>query len=98
MQTETGIRGGHWRSEESKMIRRTRVLILSCLLFAGGEGFAFSPDTKSFIEKHCAECHDAETKKAGLDLTALSYLPEDQSNFATWVKVHRDAAEKEGAT
>jgi hypothetical protein len=70
------------------MIRRTRVLLLSCLLFAGGDVLAFSPDTKSFIEKHCAECHDSETKKAGLDLTALSYLPEDQSNFATWVKVH----------
>src|SRR5688572_26404180 len=70
------------------MIPRTRALILSCLLFAGGELFAFSPSAKSFIEKHCAECHDAETKKAGLDLTALSYLPEDQSNFATWVKVH----------
>src|SRR5688572_18857302 len=70
------------------MMRRTQVLILSALLFAGCDVFAFPPDAKSFIEKHCAECHDAETKKAGLDLTALSYLPEDQSNFATWVKVH----------
>ena len=27
----------------------------------------------SFLQTHCAECHDAETKKAGLDLTALKF-------------------------
>ncbi|MFO1500983.1 MAG: hypothetical protein U1G07_21770 [Verrucomicrobiota bacterium] len=25
-----------------------------------------------FIEKHCAECHDAETAKGGLNLSALA--------------------------
>jgi hypothetical protein len=46
------------------------------------------PNGKAFIEKHCAECHDDVTKKAGLDLTTLPYDPEDKANFGIWVKVH----------
>jgi hypothetical protein len=54
---------------------------------------SISPAAKSFIEKHCAECHDTETKKGGLDLATLEYSPGDKANFATWVKVHdRDEA------
>ena len=26
----------------------------------------------AFIEKYCTECHDADSKKGGLDLTALN--------------------------
>ncbi len=43
--------------------------------------------TRSFLEKHCTDCHDAETKKGGLDLTALAFQPDDARNFASWVKV-----------
>lgn len=42
----------------------------------------------AFIENACSDCHDAETKKADLDLTALTYNPADAKNFALWVKVH----------
>ena len=41
----------------------------------------------SFIEKHCAECHDGDVKKGGLDLTSLSFKPEERKNFDEWVKV-----------
>jgi hypothetical protein len=40
------------------------------------------------LEKHCVECHDAETKKGGLDLTALSADLSDARAFARWVKVY----------
>jgi hypothetical protein len=43
---------------------------------------------KQFIEKHCAECHDELTRKGRLDLTSLPFKPEDEANFAAWVKVH----------
>ncbi len=37
-----------------------------------------------FIEQHCYNCHDSETKKGGLDLTSLSFesqhLGVDQSS------------------
>ncbi|MBI3882440.1 MAG: DUF1592 domain-containing protein [Verrucomicrobia bacterium] len=48
---------------------------------------AGSPD-RAFLERHCTECHDAETKKGGLDLTALKFDLRDAKIFAEWVKVH----------
>jgi hypothetical protein len=41
-----------------------------------------------FLEKHCLECHDAEDKKGGLDLTALSFNLANRTNFSTWVTIH----------
>lgn len=41
-----------------------------------------------FLADHCFECHDADTKKGGLDLTALPFKPATQTNFVTWVLVH----------
>jgi hypothetical protein len=40
-----------------------------------------------FLEKHCVECHDADTKKGGLDLTALKSDLSDAKSFDAWVKV-----------
>jgi hypothetical protein len=42
----------------------------------------------AFFEAHCYRCHDASTKKGGLDLSALKVDPADPENFARWVKVH----------
>ena len=50
--------------------------------------FAAELPTKSFLTKHCAECHDAETKKGGLDLASLPPATSSAENFARWVKVH----------
>jgi len=41
----------------------------------------------SFVEKHCVSCHDADTKKGNLDLTALQPNFGDATHFAAWVKV-----------
>ena len=43
---------------------------------------------RQFVEKNCAECHDADTKKGGLDLTALKFDPANPTNFSRWVLVH----------
>ncbi len=40
-----------------------------------------------FLEKHCVECHDADAKKGGLDLTALRSDLTDRKTFEAWVKV-----------
>ena len=40
-----------------------------------------------FLEKNCVECHDADAKKGGLDLTALKSDLTDAKSFETWVKV-----------
>ncbi|HWN95603.1 MAG TPA: DUF1592 domain-containing protein [Methylomirabilota bacterium] len=46
------------------------------------------PLTAQFIEKHCADCHDDTTRKAGLNLLDLGYHPDDSANLAIWVRVH----------
>lgn len=46
-----------------------------------------SQERNAFIEQYCADCHDHETKKGGLDLTALQWDLEKRPNFDEWVKV-----------
>ena len=74
------------------MSRRKQIQFLAALswLLAGTtlQAASIFPAAKSIIENNCADCHDATTKEAGLDLTALQFEPEDKANFGTWVKVH----------
>ena len=63
-----------------------RAIVLFLLLAAiPVRGFAAGGDIQPFLQKYCVECHDAETKKAGLDLTALKSDLTDPTNFVTWV-------------
>ena len=41
-----------------------------------------------FVDNNCLDCHDAEQKKGGLDLSALALDLRDETTFAQWVKVH----------
>ena len=43
---------------------------------------------RAFFEKHCIDCHDADTHKGNLDLTALKPDFADAGTFARWVKVY----------
>ena len=43
---------------------------------------------QAFFEKHCTDCHDADERKGGLDLTALKKDFTKAESFALWVKVH----------
>ena len=45
------------------------------------------------IEQSCIECHDDETKKGGLDLTALKFDLADGATRERWVRVF-DRVEK----
>jgi len=45
--------------------------------------------TRAFIAKHCAECHDADTREGNLDLTKLDPASLDSpAQLEAWVKVH----------
>lgn len=46
------------------------------------------PPITTFLDQHCAECHDADVKKGGLDLQSLSFDLASQANFARWQKVY----------
>jgi hypothetical protein len=61
---------------------------LSLVLAAtAGLGAAEMPEAK-FFAQHCADCHDTETRKGGLDLSRIEWKPQDADNFALWVKIH----------
>ncbi len=49
---------------------------------------ASAPETKVFLEKHCLECHDRETKKGGVDLESLKWEPGTPASHELWVKMH----------
>ena len=57
-------------------------LFLSCALCAVA---SLAAEPRAFMEKHCFECHDSETKKGGLDLTMLRY---DTAKPEKWVRLH----------
>lgn len=59
------------------------------IIFSASSLAAAQPGAE-FLEQHCYDCHDAETKKGKLDLTGLAF---DGAAAATWVKV-LDAVEK----
>lgn len=67
------------------MPRPVTTLIL--LSFVAAPLAKAEPARNAFIEQYCADCHDAETKKGGLDLTSLRWDLEKRTNFDEWVKV-----------
>ncbi len=83
-------------SQQTKQTRRRfpvtpsprHLVALSLLLLAGPLVPRARADTAEYFKAHCISCHDGETKKGGLDLTALSFEPSRPDNFARWVRVH----------
>jgi hypothetical protein len=67
------------------MFSSGRLVLLLSVLLSQIAGAIMEPG--AFIEEYCANCHDAETKKGGLDLTAFAWNLEDRNNFQQWVKV-----------
>src|SRR5947209_5997275 len=43
---------------------------------------------RDFLDAYCVSCHNAETKKGGLDLEKLSADFQEPAAFASWVKVY----------
>ena len=69
-------------------LRLTTSTFGALLLGAATLRAALPPALEPFLENNCVHCHDAETKKGGLNLDALAFQPDDPKAFAEWVKVH----------
>ncbi len=65
-----------------------RTLLIGALLGAMAVAAQGATAQAAFFARHCTECHDAETKKGNLDLTALKPDFTNPENFARWVRVH----------
>jgi hypothetical protein len=46
------------------------------------------PSCRQFLDAHCADCHDAESKKGGLDLAKLKFDLASPTNFSEWALVY----------
>jgi len=66
-----------------------------CLLVSAAPAADLAAPTRTFLETHCYDCHDAETKKGSLDLTSLAYDPANRENAAVWVTIHDRVADGE---
>ena len=53
---------------------------------------ASAAEPRVFLEKHCYECHDKETKKGGLDLESLG---SEKKQLDHWIKIHDAVADGE---
>jgi len=67
----------------SWMIALYGSLVVTPTAFSAGGG-----GVEPFLENHCVECHDADTRKGDLDLTALKFDLSQSTNFSKWVLVH----------
>src|SRR5437016_6243025 len=67
------------------MLRLARHLVSFLIVLAPVAVAA--PAASAFLDEYCADCHDSDTKKGGLDLTALPWNLEERSSFDEWVKV-----------
>ena len=65
------------------------VIVLSIVLgtSAAADAADLAGRARDFLSEHCFVCHDADTKKGGLDLTALAWKPDDARTFDRWVEV-----------
>lgn len=64
-----------------------RPLLLTWLMLPAS-GFAAHPAIQPFLDRNCMDCHDAEMKKGGLDLAALSTDAMEAGALKKWVRVY----------
>jgi len=60
-----------------------RIVPFALCAFCYGHALASIP-VAAFLEGHCVECHDADVKKGGLDLTTLTFDKLDAASLTTW--------------
>jgi hypothetical protein len=68
------------------------ILTMTVAVLVSAQGFTAED---SFLQKHCFDCHDAESRKGNLDLEGLSVDLADSENYARWVRVHDRVARGE---
>ncbi|HEY3853172.1 MAG TPA: DUF1592 domain-containing protein [Verrucomicrobiae bacterium] len=75
--------------------QRHFIAVLSAVTLLTPLANGASPSIDRFVSKNCIDCHDADSKKGDLDLTAFKFDLANTTNFSEWVKVHDRVASGE---
>ena len=70
-----------------KILFTVASVALLCFIPRGGAA-ELPAATSAFLENRCFDCHDAETKKGGLDLTAHTADFANAENFSRWARIY----------
>ena len=65
----------------------SRVLLslsLSLCLMVSAASADLTARTREFIAQYCADCHGADAKEGGLNLTELKWKPDNVENLQQW--------------
>ena len=65
---------------------RIHALLSLALFAAASQGASSPPAIQPVLEQHCVDCHDADEKKGGLDLSVLSTDASDAAAHKKWVR------------
>jgi Protein of unknown function (DUF1592)/Protein of unknown function (DUF1588)/Protein of unknown function (DUF1585)/Protein of unknown function (DUF1587)/Protein of unknown function (DUF1595)/Planctomycete cytochrome C len=71
-----------------KLQARELAGIVLGLALLSSRGETAAVPVRPFLDEYCLDCHDADMKKGGLDMTALPDALTNASTFATWVRIH----------
>jgi hypothetical protein len=82
-------RSRHPSGSRSRALRTLIAAALLCGVALAGEAWAnetLKKESTGFIEQYCADCH-YEDQSGGLDLSVLTFDPDNRDNLATWVRM-----------
>ena len=66
---------------------RLNLAIVFCTLLVAAPSKSIA-EPLAFFKTHCFQCHDANSKQSGLDLSALQRELSSGDNFLQWMKIH----------
>lgn len=70
------------------LLAATGLLLATTSLMRGAPAVPVPAEAAAFIHDHCMDCHDSDSKKGDLDLSALPFELSSQKTFDLWVKIH----------
>jgi mono/diheme cytochrome c family protein len=88
MTCDIGAAGRAWQGAVGMNAVALVAVVLAITSGEARAATALAPEVQRYFAQHCMECHDADSRRGGLDLTSLIPNYGDRDTFATWVKVY----------
>ncbi|MFO0960146.1 MAG: DUF1592 domain-containing protein [Isosphaeraceae bacterium] len=62
--------------------------LLAAIVLVAADDRDLPASAREFLSDQCVSCHDARTRKGGLDLSSLKFDPDDRALSAKWIALH----------